>query len=161
MAGRPIIRKQMKILDDFGEENLLALVEQGMTTREIYETFGVGRRAYYAWLNKNDRIEKFDQARKVYAESLDKESLEIADNVPPDREHVSKAKLQIQARRWVAENADRSRKSKQEAGTVINIGSLHLEALRNRMGGGMIPADTSEDEGDEDIQEAEWEELED
>ena len=150
MAGRPLTRAQARALDEIGEEALLELVEDGMTVRELLRLFGVGNRGFYMWLDQEPgRRQRFTEARAVYAEALDKEGMEIVDGCPPDKEHIALAKLRVEQRRHVAANADKTRQAG-AAGTVVNIGTLHLEAVRERMGAPMLPATTEE---------AEWHEV--
>lgn len=153
MAGKARFKALVQMIEDFGEDALLDLVEQGMTTREIYELFGCSNRVFYYWLDQAEgRRQRFADARKVYAETLDKEGLDIADNVPVDKEHIAKAKLQIEQRRHVASIHDRSRQQRDQAGVVVNIGSLHLQAVRERMqlGSGIQEAEVIAEEVDGD-----------
>lgn len=147
----------MADLDAIGEETLLGLVEQGMTLRSMFAMFDIGRRAYYKWVDSVEgRYESFRQAREAYAESLDEESIRIADSVELDKDAIAKAKLRIDARRHRAQFSDPSRREKgQAASTVVNIGTLHLAALKENMAGELPPGDDDHDE--EDVVDAEWE----
>jgi hypothetical protein len=131
MAGQPKIRKQVADLGAIGEDTLLDLVGDGMTVREIFRTFDVGRRAWYKWLDSEPgRREAFEEARERFAEQLDADSMEIADAVPVDKEHIAKAKLRIEARRHRAAMSDKKRRTKDTGGNTFNIGELHLSAVK-------------------------------
>ena len=160
MAGHPIKRAQMRLLDDIGEESIVAMIEDGTTLRQFFDAFSIHRRAWYAWLDSKDgRREAMEDARAVFAESLDAESMKIADECEPDRDEVAVAKLRIEARRFRADAVDKSRREKTPPpSTVINIANLHLDALRERMD---VTHALPPIEEDDDVVEADWEEEDD
>ncbi len=59
----------------------------------------------YNWIKKYPYFaELYTQARQPYTQSIAESVLAIADEVEPDRDHLARAKLQIDARKWFIEN---------------------------------------------------------
>ena len=50
MPGRPIIRAQIKSLEERGEEAVFNMIAGGMTVVNTMKECEVGRRAFYRWL---------------------------------------------------------------------------------------------------------------
>ena len=50
MPGRPIIRAQMKSLDEKGEDAIFNMIAGGKTVVNTMKECQVGRRAFYKWL---------------------------------------------------------------------------------------------------------------
>jgi hypothetical protein len=75
---------------------------------------------------------QLSRAREAGAHRRVDMALDIADEISdePSKEEIAKARVQIQANQWVAEKWNaRELGAKQGAGTVINIGTLMLDAL--------------------------------
>jgi hypothetical protein len=71
-------------------------------------------------------------AREDGATALAEESLHIADNVLPDKDHVAKARLRIDQRNWLAERYNRRQFGQRPDVAItaqINIANLHKSAL--------------------------------
>lgn len=133
MAGQPLSNRDANLLEMMGEETIARMVAEGSSVRELCAELGVSVSGYYKWLDQGetDRRELMARMRKVYAEGLDHEGKEIADNVRPVKDEVAKAKLQIDQRRHLAAMKDRTRQNRQDgAGTVVNIANLHLTAVK-------------------------------
>ena len=57
--------------------------------------------------------------------------MQIADEVPADREQIAKAKLRVDTRLWAAERWNRDELGKApEVALQLNINALHLDAMR-------------------------------
>jgi hypothetical protein len=76
---------------------------------------------------------RLDNARRGRAETLVESALDDALQVKPDRDAIARLRVLNDARYWTAERDNRERfgQPKQQA-VVINIGSLHLDAMRQR-----------------------------
>ena len=56
----------------------------------------------YKWLAKYpDFAEKYERAREKQAEIYANQIIDIADNCRPDSDSAAKAKLQVEARKWI------------------------------------------------------------
>ena len=81
------------------------------------------------WLREDQqRAERLLQARARAASSLAEQSLHIADSANPD--NVQVARLQVDVRKWLASKYDPAGFGDQKAQVEINIGQLHVDALR-------------------------------
>jgi len=130
MTGRPIMRKQMRDLDDVGEEVIFSMISAGKGTVKTIKEMGVGRRAFYAWLDKEDgRRARYQEARQLYADQIAEEVIDIADGAI-DAHDATVRKLRIDARKWVAGNMSPQWRDRKEPLVNITLGDQHLEALR-------------------------------
>ena len=132
MPGRPIIREQMRKINEVGEDAIFSALAGGKPVVQTIEALQVGRRAFYAWLDAaQGRRERYEQARRFCADSLAEETLAIADGTI-DAHDATVRKLRIQSRQWLAGNMnpDKWRESK---GPLVNVtlGDQHLQALKN------------------------------
>ncbi len=102
MPGRPKYKSDLEALRSMPEDMIWAMIEDGKTITQICYELGVGRRPLQAWLDQVDADEaKMARARAKAATSYAMQALEIADSSEP--EQAAKARLQIQARQWIAE----------------------------------------------------------
>jgi hypothetical protein len=113
------------------EDMIWAMIEEGKTITQICYELGVGKRPLQAWLDQVDADEsKIARARAKAATSYAMQALEIADSSEP--EQAAKARLQIQARQWIAERWDRKTYGTQSGPQItLNITDLRLNALRH------------------------------
>ncbi len=116
-----------------GEKVISMLGEGKQMARICYET-KLSKAAILDWLESDPaRAEAASRARARAAHALVDEALEIADDVDSDHQgELQKAKLRIQARHWAAERWNRPLYGAQNASAnvTINLGDLHLQALR-------------------------------
>src|SRR5690606_28771939 len=70
---------------------------------------------------------RFRSARAIAAELFVEEAKSLADNALPIKEHIAKAKLQVQTRQWIAEKFDPERFGQPKTQVAISIGTLHLD----------------------------------
>ena len=132
MAGAPIKRQGVALLKE-REEEVEMLLEAGVTHREIWESLGVTQSAWRKW--KGDGGDAIvARARAARADLLAQESLTIADSVEERNEAVAKARLRIDTRKWISGAWDRDTygQSAPQANVQVNLGALHLDALRQQ-----------------------------
>jgi hypothetical protein len=70
-------------------------------------------------------------ARREGAAALVEQSVSIADDAPETAGGVSKAKLQVGTRQWLAEKADPEQFGSRVQ-VAVSLGQLHLDAMRHR-----------------------------
>ena len=136
MAGRPKQRAEMVMLDKH-EPDIWTMLDEGKTHRQIGEQLGVMRSTVTRWLNANEeRKQALADSRAHAADGIAEETLEIADATEGgSKEDIASAKLRIETRQHLAAVWNKPKYGKDQAGVVINIGSLHLDALRQAQGG--------------------------
>ena len=135
MVSQKITAKGKKMLtEEIGEELIFDDVMAGMPITRLCKKMNVGTRVFYAWLHDKkepERWSRYQQARKVAAETLVGETLEIADGVKHP-EDVPKAKLQTQVRQWLASRYDPDTFGDKSGPTVnISLGDMHVQALKD------------------------------
>ena len=130
MAGRPKQRMDMVKLDMVQKDDIVEMLQQGMSIVRICYALGVGRKALDAWLDMPENAELASRARARAATDLACETLEIADSATPEAANV--AKIRIASRQWLAERWNAPVYAQQRAPAVnISIGGLRLDALRH------------------------------
>lgn len=131
MPGQPIIQKQVKRLEDAGEDAVLALISSGKGVIVTMKTFEVGRRAFYKWLDAAEgRKDRYYAARKMWADTLAEECLDIAD-ATVDAHDAQVRKLRIETRKWLAGNVNPDQwRERRDPLVNITLGDQHLQALR-------------------------------
>lgn len=138
MAGTPKRHNDLVRLDVEPElgQTVLAMMGEGKQLARICETTGLSKRAIMDWLESDaERAAAATRARTRAAHALADETIEIADNADADHPgELQKAKHRIQARQWAAERWNRKEYGapNQKAEVTINLGSMHLDALRSR-----------------------------
>jgi len=131
MAGHPIKRAMLAALQDRGGLDwVLGRVANGDTMWSIAEDLGCTRNVLADWLNYDtERKALYYSARAASAAAHAERALEIADKT--SETGTSKARLQVETRQWLAGVYDREQFAQQQKhGVQINIGTLHLDALR-------------------------------
>ncbi len=132
MAGKPMRKMNIKVIEDSGgEETLLALIRSGFTVKRCAEQLGVSQSVLQMWLtNTPERRAKVAHAREEAAAHLADETLEIADNATNEDERV--ARLRIDTRKWLASKWAPHTYGDQRGPMVqVNISDMHLRAVRN------------------------------
>jgi hypothetical protein len=135
MAGFPIRRALEKKIEEMGGiEFVCAHVAQGMTLNRLAEFIECSRPMLSFWINHTEeRRVAVLNARKLKAEKLAEEALEIADQSDEtSNSGVNKARLQVDTRKWLAGKLDPEAYG-DTAKTQVNIsmGDLHLQALKH------------------------------
>lgn len=133
MASTPILNKMIADIERMGgDEYFHDQIANGKVVRELALPLGVSRNFLSSYLNRTPELkQKMVEARIRRADFLAEEILQIADDVKADPNEINKAKNKIDVRKWIA-NIDNPEKYglKQQGGVQINIGNLHLDALR-------------------------------
>lgn len=122
---------------DEHEDAILARYAGGMAVTKIAEEFGCHRDTLYDWLNKPERKDRVEMARKASADAwvdrgLDRISaLSEKDDDSLTSARVSLAKLEVDFCRWMAEKRDPDTYGQKQGPLLqLNMGDLHLEALQ-------------------------------
>ncbi|MEI6283258.1 MAG: hypothetical protein WCP82_11200 [Alphaproteobacteria bacterium] len=117
------------VADIGGVEVILDRIACGETMTTVAGGMGVSPAMLSEWLRSDpERGALLSQARTVAAQSLAEQSLTISDGASP--EGVQVARLQVETRKWLASKYDVGTFGDKQTGVQINIGSLHLDALR-------------------------------
>lgn len=132
MAGNPLKRAMLAGISKLGGLNpILDRVANGETIRSIAVDVGCSRSMLTEWLhNDAERRALYLRARATSADALAESALDIAD--ASSETGTSKARLQVETRQWLAGVYDREQYGQQKPGVTVNIGQLHLDALRQR-----------------------------
>lgn len=102
-------------------------ISGGLSLRAICAEPGMpARGTVYRWLIENaDFQDQYTRAREKQADYFAEEIIEIADSAEAERAAVSKAKLQIDARKWAASKiAPKKYGDKQEIDVKSSDGSI-------------------------------------
>jgi hypothetical protein len=110
LARKTTIKAFEEWIDEEKVEGVIAMISGGMTLREV----SLELKQPYTCLQSHLRstpelLAQYNQALKDYADAVEGENKEIADNVLADRDEVAKAKLQIEVRRGHAKALNRER----------------------------------------------------
>ena len=144
MPGRPIRTALLAaVAKDGGWDRIIERIADGETVLKIAAGYNVSRNFFATILHEDaERGKLVYAARKRAAEALTEEALAIVDSVPESRDALQKAKLQVDSRQWLAGKLDREQfgEAKPVALTQINIGQLHLDALRAQPKRDQLPA---------------------
>tara|TARA_E500000305_G_scaffold89565_2_gene76644 strand:- start:1756 stop:2247 length:492 start_codon:yes stop_codon:yes gene_type:complete len=129
MAGQPITRKQMALLDKAGEFAIFEFISEGGNVTELKKKFGVGNRAFYKWLKKEpNRHQKYKEAQKEKANYLAESCLQISDS--SDQSNYNANRLKIDTRKWIAGQLNEKWSDKKSPLVEISIQNQHLDAVR-------------------------------
>ncbi len=133
MASRPLTRAaHAKIKAAGGEAFIFSQVAEGKTLKALAAELGISRQVLSTWANQAPRRDALSRARREAATALIDEALHLTDSVEPETAAIQKAKLQSDLRRWIAGRLSREDWGDQQGALVnIDLGKLHLEALRN------------------------------
>ena len=132
MAGKMITKMaHAAIRKAGGEIFIFDQVASGRSLKDIASDLGISRPILSTWCNNPSRRDAYRQARRAAADALVEEGLAIADGVR-DPSEVPGAKLRADFRRWMAARMNADSWGEQRGASIeINLGALHLEALRN------------------------------
>lgn len=154
MAGQPKARRleieltvRAKQIDDNATtlDAVCAWLEKGGTVVSLAKDVGdaVGEEysvdVIYAYLKrvygKGEYTRRFAAARKEGSHAVVEEATQILDDLPnsADRDRVAVAKAQADIRLWRAERYNRAELGgDKQVAVQINVGSLHIDAMRQR-----------------------------
>ena len=133
MAGQPIKRQMLADIEKSGGfQNILDRVCSGESMTAIAKSFGVSRKLLVSTLYKDPKQKELLQgARKERGEAFAEQALEIIDNVEESPNAIAKAREQANLRKWLAGCDNPEMFGQKQATVQINVGDLHIDALRN------------------------------
>lgn len=165
MAGKPFLRLMRDAIEEIGGEDAIhARIADGQTIREIVDELtavsrrlspgrfeaigkpnGFSRPMFYDWVKLgpkgpdglSDRKRRYLEARKTSAVSHVDQAQHLIDRATPG--DIGVVREQVRTRLWLAGKADREQFGEAPASVQINIGSLHLDALRHRNVTAVVP----------------------
>lgn len=134
MAGFPMRRALEKKIEELGGiEFVSSHIAEGMTIGRLAEFIECSRPMLSFWINQTEeRKEAVLKARKLKAEKLAEDALDIADMADESSATaVNKARLQVDTRKWMASKLDPDNFGDKQGPQVnISIGDMHLQALK-------------------------------
>ena len=138
MAGKALRRRLLlEIGTRGGPDYVREYLANGGTLKGLAENLGCSRTYLSRHLNAHeDYAPVIAEGRREHADALADEALEIADKLATadevTREQIAVAKERIDVRKWLAtvNNPDRYQTNRNGPVVNINLGDLHLEALR-------------------------------
>lgn len=158
MAGTGFRRFFSEVARDYGEGRIFEQVEDGDTILSIMECLnehaeemypgrmaalgktGFSRPLFYMWIRAGrnqypdrvtPRMTRYAEARQRSAEShVDRMLVAVETATVAD---IGVKREQARVHQWVAGKLDRARFGEQPAQVTVNLGSMHLEALRVRV----------------------------
>jgi Bacteriophage Sf6, terminase small subunit-like len=149
MAGRPKEARFRAALTRLAEREdmqpldwVVAQLESGISVRKIGDALRAeaGEESSPQWIYTllhglaPEAKERVREARKVGATALADQALEIADRPATSTAEVQANRLAVDTRRWIASSFDRATfgDAPPKVELAIDLGQLHLEALRRR-----------------------------
>ena len=131
MAGQKIMRgHKATVAAAGGPDAIIARIASGTPLLHIARELGIPRSSLAMVITlRPEHREALARARTAAASALAVEALSIADEAQPGLERV--ADLQIRHRQWMAERMNSTDWGTRQPGVEIQIGSLHLAALRH------------------------------
>ena len=138
MAGKRVQRLGLARLEAPElQAKVMSYLARGVSVANTAHDLGVSHLALHLWTKDPCRAAEVAEARRAGAAKLAEETVAIADGQLPltdaNGEPVadpSRDKLRIAARQWVAERRDRQTWGQPKDTMTVNIGALHLDALR-------------------------------
>lgn len=146
MAGRPLVKiiKPLEALaaaqDLTGPEFVYDWIASGGTVTSLAEKMGVTRDYLSRVLNKQPEYASImEAARKAAADALVEESKHLIDGIAAEAkldpaarfsDRVRTVELQANQRKFMAASYNQDRYGSKPSSVTINLGDLHLDALR-------------------------------
>lgn len=141
MTGRPKLKAFCKKIEGMGGDAvILDMVAEGeLSIAKIAAKFDASRGMIYDWIKNGgaDRREGYQLARRESADALAEQGLEILDDLADERDptnaEVSVARERSGYRKWLAGKYNRELYGEAPAASLnvsLNVGDLHLDALR-------------------------------
>jgi len=164
MAGRPQRRQMLKQIEAAAEaagmpmaEYVYDYVASGKTLVDLADEVGYSRSHISRHLNSIPEIkEALEKARLEAADALAEQTIKLADDLAArlDRgeevknERIAVLREQTSNRKWWAATANPGRYGKPDTSITINLGDLHLDALRKTRSNviDVTPAEVADDE---------------
>jgi hypothetical protein len=144
MSGRPVLRALAAWIEEAGGDLwVFDQIADGVPVGKVAEQItlkghgGISRPLLYQWRDMqgedSERRRGWAAAMKDAAHAHAEKAGEVWDTLPedPTTGQVQRARGQSEYRRWLAGHRNREDYGEGvKAGVVVNIGSLHLDALR-------------------------------
>jgi hypothetical protein len=134
MPGQPKTRAAIKKIESLGGIDwFIERIAGGDTVRSMSKELKFSEHIIYKWLHQDpDRGGLVKAARKIAAERLADEALDLADNVEAETTAIAKVREQISVRKWRAAAFDPGTwaTNKPQMAVQVNVGAQHLDALR-------------------------------
>lgn len=164
MPGRPKRREMLQKIEDKAKEVDMTLAEfvydfvaSGKTLVDLADHTGYSRSHISRHLNRIPEVkEALERARLEAADAMAEQTIKLADDLArrhDDGEEIKSERIgilreQTSARKWWAATANPGRYGKPDTNITINLGDLHLDALRKNRSNviDITPAGAAEDE---------------
>lgn len=139
MSGRPKLRAFCrKVEKNGGEDAVFERIADGEPIKTIMADYGVSRGMFYLWKKGNEELEeKYTVARQLAADAHVENALEILDDLEDEGDTVTSAQVgaasaRANYRKWLASVQNREQYGERKGGVelTLNVGELHLDALR-------------------------------
>jgi hypothetical protein len=152
MPGMPITRASIEVIAAYGLDRILDRIANGEPLVKIAPEVGVSRPLLNGFLTgkiqvqgeptaaRDQRVEAYQDAKKMAAQSMVEDAGVMLDE-EKDFRMAQLAKSRAEHRRWQAERLDRDQFGQPKQEIQVNIGVLHLDALRQRVIGTIPAAD--------------------
>src|SRR5439155_23556269 len=138
MPGKPVEAQLYADIEAAGGwETVWDRVANGETQTAIAEGFGISQGFLSRVIHLDPaRVRAFREAKRRYVVTLVENTGELVKNVKENRDAIAKVREQASHARWQASKWDREMFGEDKGDVnvhVINVGDLHLAALRHRL----------------------------
>src|SRR3989454_495457 len=138
MAANPIKQKLLADIEQAGGwEQVFERVTSGESQTAIAASLGVSQGFLSRVIHLDaERVRAFREAKRLWAITLVEHTGELVKNVKENRDAIAKVREQASHARWEASKWDRELFGEDKGDVnvnVLNIGALHVEALRHRI----------------------------
>lgn len=136
MPGRKFEEELMtKIKTLGGSDFVLDFIGDGGTVTELAKIVGCSRSFLSRILNKRPEYRAaLEEGRRLQADAFAEDSMDIVDTMAANgnfrSEDVQLAKERVSVRKWMAALNNPDKYAPKEKGITINVGNLHLDALK-------------------------------
>jgi hypothetical protein len=136
MPGNKFEEQMMAKVETLGgPEFVLDFIGDGGTVTSLCEVVGCSRSFLSRILNKRPEYRAaLEEGRRLQADSFAEDSLGIVDGMAASgnfrSEDVQLAKERVSVRKWMAALNNPDKYAPKEKGVTINVGNLHLDALK-------------------------------
>jgi hypothetical protein len=151
MAGRPILDKLCAQIERAGGDHVVFdRFADGEPVRDIMQSFGVSRTMFYAWITRGgpERDKVYTESKRLRAHALAEDAGEQLDNARPLLPvEASIVKERANHKRWLAGKLNRDEYGdapQVQINNQLNVGDLHLDALRAAGGPRALPIPSAE-----------------
>lgn len=136
MSGKKFEAEMMAKVEALGGcDFVLDFVGDGGTVTKLSEIVGCSRSFLSRILNKRPEYRAaLEEGRRLQADAFAEDSMRIVDGMAESggfrSEDVQLAKERVSVRKWMAALNNPDKYAPKDKGVTINVGSLHLDALR-------------------------------